>query len=54
MCFLSNLYIFTPDGKIEVGLSWDPTVLLTGKEISFFVSFFDCANNRNLTKSITV
>jgi hypothetical protein len=50
MCFLSHLYIFTPDGKIEVGLSWDPTVLLTGKEISFF----DRANNRNLTKSITV
>jgi len=39
-------YIFTPDGKIEVGLSWDPTVLLTGKEISFFVSFFDRANSR--------
>jgi plastocyanin len=40
------IYDFTPDGKIEVGLSWDPTVLLTGKEISFFVSFFDRANNR--------
>jgi plastocyanin len=39
-------YIFTPDGKIEVGLSWDPKVLLTGKEISFFLSFFDRANNR--------
>jgi plastocyanin len=38
--------IFTPDGKSEVGLSWDPTVLLTGKEISFFVSFFDRADNR--------
>jgi plastocyanin len=40
------IYSFTPDGKIEVGLSWDPTVLLTGKEISFFVSFFDRANNK--------
>jgi plastocyanin len=39
-------YIFTPDGKVEVGLSWDPKVLLTGKDISFFVSFFDRANNR--------
>jgi hypothetical protein len=39
-------YIFTPDGKFEVGLSWDPTVLLTGKDISFFVTFFDRANNR--------
>jgi Copper binding proteins, plastocyanin/azurin family len=41
-----SIYDFTPDGKIEVGLSWDPTVLLTGKEVSFFVSFFDRANNR--------
>jgi len=45
---ISNLpvYKFTPDGKIEVGLSWDPNVLLTGKEISFFVTFFDRANNK--------
>ena len=28
------------------GLSWDPTVLLTGKEISFVLSLFDRANNR--------
>ena len=40
------MYQFTPDGKIEVGLSWDPGVLLTGKEISFFVTFFDRANNK--------
>ncbi len=40
------MYQFTPDGKFEVGLSWDPGVLLTGKEISFFVSFFDRANNK--------
>lgn len=40
------LYYFTDDGKMEVGLSWDPNVLLTGKQISFFVSFFDSANNR--------
>lgn len=40
------VYHFTPDGQIEVGLSWDPNVLLTGKEISFFVSFFDRANNK--------
>ena len=40
------IYDFTPDGKIEVGLSWDPTVLLTGKQITFFVSFFDRANNK--------
>ena len=40
------LYHFTPDGQIEVGLSWDPNVLLTGKEISFFVTFFDRANNK--------
>jgi plastocyanin len=39
-------YQFTPDGKFEVGLSWDPGVLLTGKEISFFVTFFDRANNK--------
>ena len=40
---ISNLpvYNFTPDGKLETGLSWDPHVLLTGKEISFFVTFFD-------------
>ena len=29
-----------------MGLSWDPQVLLTGKEISFFVVFFDLANNK--------
>ena len=40
------VYHFTSDGKIEVGLSWDPQVLLTGKEISFFVVFFDLANNK--------
>jgi plastocyanin len=40
------VYTFTPDGKIEVGLSWDPKVLLTGKETTFFVSFFDRANNK--------
>jgi plastocyanin len=40
------LYHFTSDGQIEVGLSWDPNVLLTGKEISFFVTFFDRANNK--------
>ena len=40
------IYHFTPDGKMEVGLSWDPSVLLTGREISFFVNFFDSANNK--------
>jgi len=40
------MYQFTPDGKLEVGLSWDPGVLLTGKEISFFVTFFDRANDK--------
>jgi plastocyanin len=40
------IYHFTSDGNTEVGLSWDPTVLLTGKEISFFISFFDRANNK--------
>jgi hypothetical protein len=40
------VYTFTPDGKMEVGLSWDPKVLLTGKETTFFVSFFDRANNK--------
>ena len=40
------MYQFTPDGTLEVGLSWDPSVLLTGKEISFFVTFFDRANNK--------
>ncbi len=40
------IYTFTPDGKTEVGLSWEPKVLLTGKEISFFVIFFDSANNK--------
>jgi plastocyanin len=44
--FKLPLYHFTPDGQIEVGLSWDPNVLLTGKEISFFVTFFDRANNK--------
>ena len=40
------VYAFTPDGKMEVGLSWEPKVLLTGKETTFFVSFFDRANNK--------
>ena len=40
------VYTFTPDGKLEVGLSWDPKVLLTGKEATFFISFFDRANNK--------
>jgi hypothetical protein len=40
------VYDFTPHGKIEAELSWDPNVLLTGKEISFFVTFFDLANNK--------
>lgn len=40
------VYTFTPDGKLEVGLSWDPKVLLTGKETTIIVSFFDRANNK--------
>jgi plastocyanin len=40
------IYQFTPDGKTEVGLSWNPQVLLTGKETSFVVIFFDRANNK--------
>jgi plastocyanin len=40
------IYQFTPDGKTEAGLSWNPQVLLTGKEISFVVIFFDRANNK--------
>jgi plastocyanin len=40
------MYHFTSDEKMEVGLSWDPGVLLTGKEISFFINFFDRANNK--------
>lgn len=45
---ITNLpvYTYTNDGKLEVGLSWDPQVIVTGKDISFFVSFFDLANNR--------
>jgi hypothetical protein len=40
------VYGFTPDGKTEAGLSWNPNVLLTGKDISFVVTFFDRANNK--------
>ena len=40
------VYTFTPDGKLEVGLSWDPKVLLTGKETTFIIIFFDRANNK--------
>jgi plastocyanin len=40
------IYHFTPGRNIEVGLSWDPAVLLTGKDVSFFVTFFDRANNK--------
>ena len=29
-----------------MGLSRDPHVLLTGKDIAFFISFFDSANNK--------
>jgi hypothetical protein len=52
------IHEFTPDVNLEVGLSWDPAVLLTGKEISFFVTFFDRAYLKLHTvlteKSITV
>jgi plastocyanin len=44
--FKLPVYHFTSDGNLEVGLSWDPTVLLTGKDVSFFVIFFDRANNK--------
>jgi len=40
------VYAFTSDGKLEVGLSWNPKILLTGKESTFFVTFFDRANNK--------
>ena len=40
------VYKFTSDGTYEVGLSWDPNVLLTGKDISFFMIFFDRVNNK--------
>jgi hypothetical protein len=40
------VYAITPDGKLEVGFSWDPSVLLTGKDTTLFVSFFDRGNNK--------
>jgi hypothetical protein len=34
------IYQFTPDGKTEAGLNWNPQVILTGKETTFVVVFF--------------
>jgi plastocyanin len=42
------IYVFTKDGKDEIGLQWSPVPILTGKTVTFFVEFFDVKTNTRL------
>lgn len=39
---------YTPDGRIEVNLSWEPHVIKTHELIKFIYQFYDPATNSNL------
>lgn len=41
---------YTPDGKIEVNLTWEPHVIKTHELIKFIYQFYDPATNSNLAK----
>lgn len=42
------LLAYTPDGGIEVNLSWDPPVLMTHERAQFVYQFYDPYTNSNL------
>ncbi|MFB5619658.1 MAG: plastocyanin/azurin family copper-binding protein [Nitrosopumilus sp.] len=41
---------YTPDGRIEVNLSWDPPVIKTHEKIQFVYQFYDPQSNSNLAE----
>lgn len=41
---------YTPDGKVEVNLTWEPHVIKTNELIKFIYQFYDPATNSNLAK----
>lgn len=42
------LYNFTADKSIEMGISWNPASILTGKSVSFIMDFFKFPENSRL------
>ena len=40
------VYKFTNDNKYEIGMSWDPGVIVVGKPISFLINSFDWPTNK--------
>lgn len=42
------IYVYTKDGKYEVGLQWNPVPILTGKTVTFIADFFEARTNAPL------
>jgi plastocyanin len=42
------LYNFTDDKRIEMGLSWSPSSIITGQPINFIMDFFEFPENTRL------
>ena len=42
------LYNLTGDGKVEIGLSWNPASIVTNKPVSFIIDFFEYPSNSRL------
>jgi plastocyanin len=40
------VYKFTNDNKYEIGMSWDPGVIVVGEPVSFLINSFDWPTNR--------
>lgn len=39
------IYNFTDDGKVEIGLSWNPISIITNEPVSFTIDFFEYPAN---------
>lgn len=42
------LYNFTDDERIEIGLSWSPSSIITGQPVNFIMDFFEFPENTRL------
>lgn len=42
------LYNFTDDSKVEIGLSWTPTSIITNEPIHFIMDFFEYPANTRM------
>jgi hypothetical protein len=40
------VYQFTNDNKYEIGMSWDPGVIVIGEPVNFLINSFDWPSNK--------